>query len=99
MSEAKFTKGEWLIKPLEDDKDYIRIRGSVLGGRFKIANVIDTLGAQFERERTETIANAHLIKTSPDMFIFIENLILDGVLSQENGEIAAKLLAKARGEV
>lgn len=38
---TKFTKGKWVVLPLEEDKEYIRIRGSVLGGRYKIADVID----------------------------------------------------------
>ena len=39
MSEARFTKGPWRTLPEEVDKSYVRVRGTVLGGRYKIANV------------------------------------------------------------
>lgn len=38
---AKFTKGDWKICPIEKDREYIRIRGTRIGGLYKIANVID----------------------------------------------------------
>ena len=34
------TPRPWVILPVEDDKDYIRIRGTQLGGQYKIANVL-----------------------------------------------------------
>lgn len=110
---SKFTKGPWEIKPLEDDKEYIRIRGTVLGGRFKIANVGDgkfhhdnSDWCKFERE--EAKANAHLIAAAPEMYEMlseIKQVIESGhelgeMVSrvQDFGEEINELLAKARGE-
>lgn len=100
MSEAKFTKGEWEILPIEDDREYIRIRGTALGFRYKIANVDDIKNHHnvssnwCKRDREEAMANAHLIKTAPKLYKFIESLQLD--VSKEIE--AEQLLAKARGE-
>jgi len=70
---SEFTKGEWSILPEEDDKEYIRIRGTVLGGRYKIANVIDLKDHHddsewCERERKESMANARLIAAAPELY-------------------------------
>lgn len=64
---TKHTKGPWIVLPEEHDKKYIRIRGTLLGGRYKIANVnavvydekISTIIS--EREAEETRANAKRI--------------------------------------
>ncbi|AUR88462.1 hypothetical protein NVP1113A_61 [Vibrio phage 1.113.A._10N.286.51.E7] len=73
MSEAKFTDGPWCIKEIEGDKEYIRVRGTRLGKKFKIANVIDLKTNHDESnwrkaDRAESLANAHLIAASPDMY-------------------------------
>jgi len=70
---SEFTKGEWIILPEEDDKEYIRIRGTVLGGRYKIANVIDLKDHHddskwCEIERKESMANARLIAAAPELY-------------------------------
>lgn len=70
----KFTKGTWEVKATEDDKEYIRIRGTVIGGRFKICNVNDSKEHHKEglswcaMEREESMSNAHLISASPEMY-------------------------------
>lgn len=53
--------------PEEYNRDYIRIRGTVLGGRYKIANVCGTLGEDGQLAE-ECRANARLIAASPDLF-------------------------------
>lgn len=65
---AKHTPGPWQILPEECDKPYIRIRGTVLGGRYKVANVLTLVydGAP-EREAEETQANARLIAAAPEL--------------------------------
>ncbi len=58
------TPGPWEVLPEEVDREYIRVRGTNLGGRFKIANVINGapgFGAN------ETRANARLIAAAPGM--------------------------------
>jgi len=73
MSETKFTKGEWDVLSIESDKEYIRIRGTAIGGRYKIANVTDLKlhhdGKEWcLREREESLANAHLIARAPNLY-------------------------------
>ena len=56
---SKHTPEPWVIYPEECGVPYIRIRGSILGVRFKIANVITpTYEGAHERETAETRANA-----------------------------------------
>ena len=102
-SEAKFTKGDWSILPTEDDREYIRIRGTALGGRYKIANVSDlkhhhSSAEWCKLERVESTANAHLIAAAPDMYEMLESLREDYGLLTTVGKDIDKLLAKARGE-
>lgn len=106
----KFTKGEWAIMPAESDKEYIRIRGTVLGGKFKIANVSDLKNHHEDGkkwcafERSESEANAHLIAAAPEMYAMLS--ALSGQLESEWPQDAKiflndidALLAKARGEL
>ena len=37
---AAHTPGPWQLLPEEAGKDYLRIRGTQLGGRYKVANVL-----------------------------------------------------------
>ncbi|AZU97875.1 hypothetical protein [Vibrio phage LP.1] len=108
MSETKFTKGEWEIKPHEDDKEYIRIRGTVLGGKFKVANVIDLKehhdnSEWCKRERAESLANAHLIAAAPEIYAALDEFDayastdVDYIGSPFQKQVRAAL-AKARGE-
>ena len=98
-----FTKGPWVIKPEECGKDYIRIRGGTLGGRFKIANVITPIyhGVR-DRELNETRANAYLIAAAPDMheaLCYLRDQL--AFLKGDDYDLVAmadKALAKARGE-
>lgn len=67
------TKGSWQVLPEECDKPYIRIRGTALGGRYKIANVLTPVyDGVAAREAQETRANARLIAASPTMYEYIE---------------------------
>jgi hypothetical protein len=106
MSEAKFTDGPWCIKEIEGDKEYIRVRGTRLGQKFKIANVIDLKTHHDESkwckaDRAESLANAHLIAAAPEMYDYLDglyqNLCSIGDDSETVDEIR-KLIAKARGE-
>lgn len=56
------TKEPWKLLPEECDKPYIRVRGTALGGRYKIANVLTpTYAGVHEREVEETRHNARRI--------------------------------------
>lgn len=56
------TPTPWELKPEEIDKPYIRIRGTALGRRYKIANVLmPVYKGSHEYEIEETRANAAFI--------------------------------------
>lgn len=68
MAQFKGTPGPWEIKPEEVDRPYIRIRGTRLGGRFKVANVLSPdYDGVHHREADETRANARLIAAAPEL--------------------------------
>jgi hypothetical protein len=69
---SNHSPGEWKIFPAEADKDYLRIRGTRLGGRYKIANVhaptyVSSLPGLLERDQAESEANARLIVCAPEL--------------------------------
>lgn len=106
MSEARFTKGVWEVKAIEDDKEYIRIRGTSLGRSFKICNVSDlknhhnTVAAWCKWEREESMANANLIAAAPKMYKMLEEIAIS--MECEHGvntDEIFRLLATARGEI
>ena len=104
---SKFTRGPWRILPEEVDKDYIRIRGTVWGGRYKVANVpTPTYEGVHPREAEETRANAVLIAAAPELLTAagaLVELIMHPSLEVDETipEIVAMqaAIAKARGHV
>ncbi|MCZ8436850.1 hypothetical protein [Achromobacter xylosoxidans] len=70
---TKHTPGPWRALPEECDKPYIRIRGTRLGGRYKVANVLTPVyDGVNQREAEETRDNARLISAAPDMLAALE---------------------------
>ena len=66
------TPGPWQVLPAESEKDYLRIRGTVLGSRYKVANVhrqsFLAIGPELnDREESESFANAELIADAPEL--------------------------------
>ncbi len=63
------TPGPWEVMPEEDNRDYIRIRGTVLGEKFKIANVCAESSAEHwtARDAEAARANARLIAAAPEL--------------------------------
>jgi hypothetical protein len=80
------------------DKNYVRIRGTRLGGRYKIANVLTPVyeGA-YARECGETIANAELISASPDMLAALQEVLKAPGLQSGLQALCAAAVAKATG--
>jgi uncharacterized NAD-dependent epimerase/dehydratase family protein len=101
---TKHTPGPWIALPEEGDKPYVRIRGTRLGRRYKIANVMNAgYDNPPEREAEETRANARLIEASPDLlealqevFVIGDRLVAD-VYGHEFKEKARAAIAKATG--
>lgn len=86
MAETEHTPGPWKILAEGCDKPYIRIRGSRLGGRFKIANVLTPVyEGMLSKEAEETRANAHLIAAAPDLLE-----ALKGYISLRDKKLAIK---------
>jgi hypothetical protein len=110
MSEKTFTPGPWQTMPEEHDKQYVRIRGTQLGERYKIANVLapDYEGAN-ELEADETRANARLIAAAPELLEALRDMLsgwkyirevhgdLYGVGWDRAQEKAESAIAKATG--
>lgn len=72
----KWTPGPWRVLPEECDRAYIRIRGDCPGTRYKIANVLTPVyDGVSEREAKETRANAHLIRTAPELYDALEEAL------------------------
>lgn len=95
MNKPKFTEGPWCALPEEVDKPYIRIRGTIPGSRYKIANVVTPVyEGVHEREAEETRANARLIKMAPTMYRFLDDISngrgvdypIEQLLSEVRGE-------------
>lgn len=106
---GKHTPGPWTLLPEEADKDYLRIRGTRLGGRYKVANVhhIRFEGVHAvvrERDDAETLANASLIAAAPELLVALQTIFNDvkqGAIPNADDEwwgLARAAIAKATGE-
>ncbi|MGB1281005.1 MAG: hypothetical protein ACPG5V_13675 [Vibrio cyclitrophicus] len=93
MSEAKFTKGEWIVD--YDNCDYGSGEWYIVGN----ARVEFSYRATSE-EKEEAKANAHLIAAAPEMYSELDEL--SGIIRRMGVESASdridQLLKKARGE-
>ncbi len=73
---SKHTPGPWKALPEEVSRPYIRIRGTQLGCRYKVANVFcPNYENVSDREVDETRANARLIAAAPGLIEALELLL------------------------
>ncbi len=63
----KHTPGPWEVLPEEPDKDYIRVRGTVLGGKYKIADIPFVRSAVWVYDLEEARKNAKLVADCPEL--------------------------------
>ena len=64
----KHTPGPWAVLPEEADKAYIRIRGTRLGGKYKVANVpLPSHDTAPDWDVEESRSNARLIAAAPEL--------------------------------
>lgn len=71
------TPGPWQVLPEEMGKNYLRVRGTVLGLRYKIADVRnpDYEGVT-EKDAQMTRANARLIAAAPEMLSILQAMLV-----------------------
>jgi hypothetical protein len=100
MRKTAYTPGPWQQMPEEVDKSYIRIRGTRLGMRFKIANVPSpSYDGAHEREAQETRANARLIAAAPELLEALLRCRFDSLnMSMDDMRACQAAIAKATGE-
>lgn len=88
--------------PEECDKPYIRVRGTALGCRYKVANVVLTTYHKVQTdEAQETRANARLIAAAPDLLDALQCVLDLYVPTKDVNSIATAAraaIAKATGE-
>lgn len=100
MKPAKHTPGPWRAMAEEADSSFIKVRGTVLGARFKIANVLTPIyegAAPLEAE--ETRANARLIAAAPELLEALRRCRFDSLnMSLADLEFCSAAYAKATGE-
>jgi hypothetical protein len=105
MREERFTQGPWVALPEEVGKSYIRVRGTALGGLYKIANVISPITDETaEYESQTTWANAHLIAAAPDLYRALGLALLHmhkltSPMAKADYSEMRYALQKARGEI
>lgn len=80
MKNRKHTPGPWTVLFPEEEVPYLRIRGTRLGRRYKVANVLHPKYCQRweelqKREDEETEANARLIAAAPNLLNALEECI------------------------
>lgn len=101
----KHTRGPWMTLPDEADKPYVRIRGSLAGSRFKVANVLKPIYENPPKwEEEETRANVRLIEAAPDLLdqlrvtvLFLQSACL--VMDADSRQMALETVKEARAVI
>ena len=104
MSEAKFTKGDWVVI----NKEPRMLDQNPINNSIKMPSSQKTKygacmyaaigGFSIETQRVEVEANAHLIAVAPEMYKALIQIQQEGGLSVARHKSISRLLAKARGE-
>ena len=96
MSEAKFTKGEWIIGKTEDDYKALSIDIECSGGLTELASISGVIDCRYECE--ESKANANLMSAAPNMLEALLSIENDnGAIPEAIWDLRNKAIAKALG--
>lgn len=99
---SKHTRGSWTVLPEEEGVHYIRIRGTRLGERYKIANVhMPDYNNPSRSEFVESRANARLIAAAPDLLEALQAMLVERSPAAQLSNAcqqARSAIAKATGE-
>ncbi len=96
---SKHTPGPWNTLPEEVDKTYIRVRGTRLGCRYKVANVMTPdYVCVHPREAEETRANARLIAAAPDLLEALKAVVRVADRKTDEFDAARAAIKKAEGQ-
>lgn len=102
-NKRKHTRGPWQVTGIDKKSDteaYVKVRGTIIGAKFKIADIpfLTVEGASFEEEEAQ--ANARLIAAAPELLEALEAIVEDvGVAGYYWGDLVTNLIAKAKGEL
>ena len=110
--ESPYTAPPWQVMPEEDGVPYLRVRGAMPGGRFKIANVhVPNPNSEpcpewlVDRSMSESVANANLIAAAPELLEALKTLMTIGVRPSDwSSDLFVKInkakaaIAKAEGK-
>ena len=86
------TPGPWILLPVEDGSPYLRVRGTRLGARYKVANVLAPTYFM-PRDGIESTANAEFIAAARDAVpaLLSENAALAAEVERLRKDHAAAL--------
>ena len=104
MSEAKFTKGEWIVYTESDGFGRQRRDEIVIGMDSYNENphrhyCMHKVVIEDQETSEEAMANAHLIKTAPKMYKILQAIVNSGEIDNlATHNTVFDLLSEARGE-
>lgn len=80
---SKITPGPWQILEQDPEDNFFRIRGTVLGEKYKIANVLFV--QEVDRDKKEAEANANLIAMAPELLEALKGMkwFVDHIMGKE----------------
>lgn len=89
------TPGPWQVLPEEMGRNYLRVRGTLLGLRYKIADVRNPdYDGVTEKDAEMTRANARLIAAAPELLEALQRMV-DTYEHEASAENPSLLNAKA----
>lgn len=94
MEETNHTEGPWKATGLSKNGNYFRVRGTILGKKFRIADC-PFVGDSFLNEKAEAEANSCLMAASPDLL----SALRDSLYIGDDELLKAAIREKARAAI